>query len=79
MLAQFQAHKCLINVTVVVIIQRLINKGYMGEENCKVMVMTSWDAVNNIESKDLVNILLKFIIPSVDRQNVKCVEVPERI
>lgn len=51
----------------------------MGEENCKVMIMTSWDAVNNIRSKDLVNTLLKFITPSVDRQNVKCVEVLERI
>lgn len=51
----------------------------MGEENCKVMIMTSWDAVNNIRSKDLVNTLLKFITPSVDRQTVKCVEVLERI
>uniref|UniRef100_A0A452V2G0 Transcription and mRNA export factor ENY2 n=2 Tax=Carnivora TaxID=33554 RepID=A0A452V2G0_URSMA len=29
--------------------------------------MTSWDAVNNIKSNDIVNTLLKFIIPSVDR------------
>lgn len=29
--------------------------------------MTSWDAVN-IKSNDIVNTLLKFITPSVDRQ-----------
>lgn len=29
--------------------------------------MTSWETVNNIESNDIVNTLLKFITPSVDR------------
>ena len=35
-LAQYRAHKYCINDTINIIIQRLINKGYMAEENCKV-------------------------------------------
>lgn len=34
--------------------------------------MTYWDAVNDIKSNDIVNTMLKFITPSVDRMlNVK--------
>lgn len=33
----------------------------------KFIIMTSWETVNNIESNDIVNTLLKFITPSVDR------------
>lgn len=75
MLAQYQAHMCLRNVTIIIITQRLISKGYMGEEIVKWVHQYNFlGTVNNIKSSDIVNTALKFITPSVDRMYVKNVE-----
>lgn len=38
----------------------------MGKKILKFMIMTAWDAVNNIKNNDTVN-TSKFITPSGDR------------